>query len=118
MFDTPSRDICSPRRIATNTPLQALVTLNSEVYTELAGKLAERCMVGKEDPEAVISEMFCRVASRQPSDEDLADLTALFRYLDTETDPTIAGNKENERDLSPLGVVALAILNSDWAITK
>jgi hypothetical protein len=41
-FDGASRVICSPRRIRTNTPLQALVTLNDSVYFDLARKLAMR----------------------------------------------------------------------------
>jgi len=41
-FDGASRVVCSPRRIRTNTPLQALVTLNDSVYIDLARKLASR----------------------------------------------------------------------------
>ena len=32
-FDAPSRDLCSPRRFSSNTPLQALVTLNPGAFT-------------------------------------------------------------------------------------
>lgn len=41
-FDAPSREICSVRRIRTNTPLQAFVTLNDPVYVECAQALARR----------------------------------------------------------------------------
>ena len=41
-FDAPSREICTVRRITTNTPLQALVTLNDPVYVEAAQALARR----------------------------------------------------------------------------
>ena len=44
MFDASDRDTSLPRRIATNTPLQALVTLNDPVYQEAAKALAERVM--------------------------------------------------------------------------
>lgn len=142
MFDTPSRDVCSPRRIATNTPLQALVTLNSEVYTELAGLLAQRCLTEENgDVQAAIGLMVSRVASRQPSSEDLQDLTALYESLqatreagkaeDLETDiESVVGESADEKPaedesvegadkaLSPLAIVALAIINSDWALTK
>ena len=41
-FDAPSREICTLRRISTNTPLQAFVTLNDPVYVEAAQALARR----------------------------------------------------------------------------
>jgi mono/diheme cytochrome c family protein len=39
-FDAGSREVCQVRRISTNTPLQALVTLNDPVFLEAAGALA------------------------------------------------------------------------------
>jgi mono/diheme cytochrome c family protein len=41
-FDAPSRETCTMRRIRTNTPLQAFVTLNDPVYVECAQALARR----------------------------------------------------------------------------
>jgi hypothetical protein len=41
-FDASDRDTSLPRRIPTNTPLQALVTLNDPVFQEAARALAQR----------------------------------------------------------------------------
>jgi Protein of unknown function (DUF1549)/Protein of unknown function (DUF1553)/Planctomycete cytochrome C len=43
-FDGAQRVVCSARRIRTNTPLQALVTLNDSAYIDLAGHLAKRML--------------------------------------------------------------------------
>ena len=45
-FDAPSREICTVRRIRTNTPLQSFVTLNDEAYVEFARALARRIYTG------------------------------------------------------------------------
>jgi len=43
-FDAPSRELCSVKRTRTNTPLQALVTLNDPVYIEAAQAMARRIL--------------------------------------------------------------------------
>lgn len=51
-FDGGSGEVCQIRRIRTNTPLQALVTLNDPVYLEAAAGLARRMVTDATTPNA------------------------------------------------------------------
>ena len=51
-FDAGSGELCQVRRISTDTPLQALVTLNDPVYLEAAAALATRMQAGGGDDRA------------------------------------------------------------------
>lgn len=44
-FDAPSREVCTLHRDVTNTPLQALVTLNDPAFIEAAQALARRVTI-------------------------------------------------------------------------
>ncbi|MDE0737896.1 MAG: DUF1553 domain-containing protein [Planctomycetota bacterium] len=78
-FDAPSREFCTIRRISTNTPLQALVTLNDPVYVEAAQALARRLLTeggaGAADKAAF---GFRLVLSRPPGEKEKKLLVDLF----------------------------------------
>lgn len=77
-FDAPERTSCSVRRIRTNTPLQALVTLNDPVFVEAAQALA-RLIIVESGPGVGdrIKFAFERVLTRPPTPAELHRLTAL-----------------------------------------
>lgn len=50
-FDAPSREICTARRIRSNTPLQSLVTLNDPVFVEAAQAFARKILTSKQSTE-------------------------------------------------------------------
>ncbi|MEE2885836.1 MAG: DUF1553 domain-containing protein [Planctomycetota bacterium] len=77
-FDAPSREVCTVARIRTNTPLQALVTLNDPVYVEAAQALARRLLSeGGADVQSRIRYGFRLCLSREPSQRESARLVDL-----------------------------------------
>lgn len=83
-FDVPTREKCVIQRQSTNTPLQALVTLNDEQFVEAARCFAQRVLEYK--PETACDE--CRMsyafelATGRSVDEERAQL--LFELLEVE----------------------------------
>ena len=89
-FDAPNREICSIGRLPTNTPLQALVTLNDPQFVEasraLAVKLLETPYPSDRDR---LAAGFQKVTSRPPVEAELATLESALkrehqRYLTDE----------------------------------
>lgn len=79
-FDSPSREVCTSRRGRTNTPLQALVTLNDPVYIEAAQALARKIdMQGGDSIESKIAYGIRTCLVREPTDEETAELVRLYR---------------------------------------
>ncbi|MDB5348828.1 MAG: type protein [Planctomycetota bacterium] len=79
-FDAPSREVCTVRRISTNTPLQALVTLNDPVYVEASQALARRAVCeGGAGLEGRIERAFRLTLTRPPAGRELEQLSALYR---------------------------------------
>ena len=74
-FDAPEREFCTVQRSRTNTPLQALLTLNGTQFVEAARKLGERMMQeGGETIDQRLTYGFRLVTARRPSDAELAVL--------------------------------------------
>jgi Protein of unknown function (DUF1553) len=123
-FDSPSREFCQVRRIRTNTPLQALVTLNDPVYVEAASRLAAFMAQKATTPDAQIQAGFRRVMGRAIEPRKLAVLTRLYRQ--TEADyrqhPAEARRLLARASATPqqaaLTVTANTMLNLDEVITK
>ena len=77
-FDAPSREACTVRRIRTNTPLQALVTLNDPVYVEAAQALGRKVAASPGTTAERIALAFKLCLCRPPSDKELSVLVKLF----------------------------------------
>jgi len=112
-FDAADRAMTSPRRISTNTPLQALVTLNDPVYHEAAKALAGRMIEGVKTPKASIDDRLNYgarlVLSRDLTPAELAPLHQLYVQAAGGSQPAnLAGYK----------AVGTALLNLDAALTR
>lgn len=77
-FDGPSREICTIRRVTTNTPLQALVLLNDPVYVEAAQALARRMSQIEGSIDAQLAAGFEAALIRPPQPRELAILRKLY----------------------------------------
>jgi mono/diheme cytochrome c family protein len=78
-FDATSRERCTLRRVPTNTPLQAFVTLNDPAFHEAAQGLARRVLAEAATPDAARLRHGWRLATcREPEPEELATLQVLL----------------------------------------
>jgi hypothetical protein len=77
VFDAPSREFCTARRVRTNTPLQALTTLNDPAFFEAARALGARALrEGGEGDDKRATHAFRLVTARAPEAEELSTLLA------------------------------------------
>lgn len=124
-FDAPSREFCQSRRILTNTPLQALVTLNDPVYLEAAGQLAVNMQKKGRTPQQQLSEGYRMLTFRSIGKKNLDVLVNVYQQAlnaykskPAEADSMLVHRKEKSAELAALTVSANVMLNLDNVITK
>jgi hypothetical protein len=119
-FDASDHDTSLARRIPTNTPLQALVTLNDPVYSEASEALARRMLSQHQSFDARIKYGARLVLSRDLTDGESAALQALLqKTIATSTLQTVAATSHgNSRELNAMTAVASVLINLDAALTR
>ncbi len=132
IFNAPSREFCTVRRDRTDTPLQALVTLNDPQFVESARHLAELTLLqGGSTTESRVEFMAKRLLARSLKSEEekvvlasLADLSAFYQahpadagrlIADGESKPTA---KVEPTTLAAWTMLANEMLNLDEVLNK
>jgi len=128
-FDAPTGEVSCVRRSLSNTPLQALTTLNEPMFLECARELAKRSSDVNDD-EARIDWIFRRCVSRRPSNDERTILRDLLNQqrqrfeTDTEAASKLIGLKESSDDVASSNdqaawtVLCRVVMNLDETITK
>jgi len=132
LFDAPTREKCVAQRSRTNTPLQALVTLNDVQFVEAARNLAQRMIEegGAGAPDR-IAWGFRLATSRTIEKQELATLLDVYRHshkkysTDNEAAVKLLSNGESPRnetlnstEHAAMTIVASMILNLDETLTR
>jgi hypothetical protein len=126
-FDGAAREVCTARRIRTNTPLQALVTLNDSTYLEAARYFAYRMQEGSGgNPERQIEKGYEMAFYKPASEGKLKAFKNLYNVAledfknNREKTCEMIGemNEHDSPETAALVVVANAMMNTDEMITK
>jgi hypothetical protein len=128
-FDAAGREVCMPRRIRTNTPLQALTTLNDSVYLEAGRHLAYRMQeeaASQKNIQNLIAKGYEAMIHKPITPAKSKALEELYRQAfaslkgDKIKTCEIIGTNDshNNPETAALVVVANAMLNLDEVITK
>ncbi|HAV61724.1 MAG TPA: hypothetical protein DCY13_05085 [Verrucomicrobiales bacterium] len=132
VFNAPSREVCAVRRERTNTPLQALATLNDPTFVEAARRLAEHALgAAHGSEEGAVDEMAKRVLLRPLRDKERKIVLNTLKEMQA----YYAGNPEAANQLltigasepsanipptklAPLSMIANQLLNLDEVLNK
>jgi hypothetical protein len=125
-FDAPSREFCQSRRILTNTPLQALVTLNDPVYLEAAENLAVSMQKRGKTPEQQLAEGYKMLTFQSIEKKNLDVLVKIYKealgeYRKKPSDADsilVYGVGKKSPELAALTISANVLLNLDNVVTK
>jgi len=128
-FDAPTREFCTVRRVRTNTPLQALTTLNDPAFFVAAQALGRTILqAGGADDAARATYAFRRCLTRRPKPAELDRILDYYRHEVAyfQGQPKAAGQvakgfvgpSTQLPDAAAWTMVSNVLLNLDEAITE
>jgi hypothetical protein len=124
MFDGSAREVCVSRRIRTNTPLQALVTLNDSSFVVASRSFASWMMKEEKGPEGQIKAGYRRLLVKEITTQKFEILYALYKKAlqeykqHNEAAAKFTADKSGSPEFAAMTTVANAILNLDEVLTK
>lgn len=120
-FDVPPRDLSSKRRLVSNTPLQALTTLNDTAFHEAAVALSRRMQAASpSEIDQKIATGYRLAASRDITPDRTEELRNLYQELVTEynnSPDTMKGIAKTPEEAA-LAVIASVLMNLDESVTR
>jgi hypothetical protein len=131
ILNAPNRELCVVRRERTNTPLQALVTLNDEQFVEAARHLAQAALAQRDGFASRLDFVAHRLLARSFRTEEVAvvrgsldgllehyrshteDAAAVLAVGESKADPTIEA-----AELAAWTLLINELMNLDEALNK
>jgi Protein of unknown function (DUF1553)/Protein of unknown function (DUF1549)/Concanavalin A-like lectin/glucanases superfamily/Planctomycete cytochrome C len=128
IFNAPSRETCTVRRERTDTPLQALVTLNDPQFIEAARHLAQESLEQKSDALDFMAERLLArpltAKEKKIIQANAGDLLALYHSEPKEAEKLLAIGESkldcqcNPTKLAAYTMVANELMNLDEVLNK
>tara|TARA_B100000212_G_C27337105_1_gene517354 strand:- start:336 stop:1385 length:1050 start_codon:yes stop_codon:yes gene_type:complete len=122
-FNAGSREVCMVQRTATNTPLQALVTMNDPVFLEASLHLAKLYFLEGKIIQS-IEQMFEKAIYKkiEPSTLEVLNNLYLEALEEYNQNPKLlqnffGGKRKITKELAAFSIVANAIMNLDQFLT-
>ncbi len=119
-FDAPSRDLCTARRMASNTPLQALIALNDPAFIEMAQALVARMEENGGSTRQKIARGCRLLTLGKPPRALIESLAKLYEHAlaDYRADKDAAAKLGATPEKAALVLVANTLLNLDASLTR
>jgi hypothetical protein len=130
-FDAPMREACTVRRFRTNTPLQALVSLNEPAFVEASRVLAQRILQEEVEDRAILNRAFFYTLGRLPNNREVDLLSAALqryraRFSKDEKDAVsllTVGDSPVDKSVSPVEhaswmMICSTLMNTDEFLTQ
>jgi hypothetical protein len=123
IFNAPAREMCTVRRERTNTPLQALVTLNDPQFVEAARVLAQHALREGGDSDVaranfIVTRLLARPLTEREWDISRATLEQLLAFYESHPEEAgellRVGETPPDDSVDPSRLAAWTMLTNQW----